>query len=170
MPFHIRDARSDDIPAIAELHVETFNETHRGGRTGGPSYELRERQWRDAFAMTDGSWFCFLVEDETGKLVGFAKGMAHDGGVPGFQAELNKIYVLRRLHRRGIGRLLLDNVARRFLHHGVTSMLLFGEATNPSNGFYERFGAERLYSERGEFHGGYGWRDLNTLVAALKPS
>ena len=43
-------------------------------------------------------------------------------------------------------------------------MLLFGEATNPSNGFYEAFGAERLYSSAGEFHGGYGWRDLQLLA------
>lgn len=34
----------------------------------------------------------------------------------------------------------------------------------PSNGFYEAFGAERLYGPAGEFSGGYGWRDLNTLV------
>jgi len=39
-------------------------------------------------------------------------------------------------------------------------MLLFGDAANPSNGFYEAFGAERLYSADGEFHGGYDWRDL----------
>ena len=94
----------------------------------------------------------------------FAKGTPHDGGVPGFAGELNKIYVLRRVHRQGVGRLLLCTVARRFLDQGVTSMLLFGEATNPSNGFYERFGAERLYSDRGEFHGAYGWRDLQLLV------
>ena len=73
--------------------------------------------------------------------------------------------VLRRLHGQGIGRLLLCSVAHRFLERGVTSMLLFGEATNPSNGFYEAFGAERLHSERGEFHGAYGWRDLSVLVA-----
>jgi GNAT superfamily N-acetyltransferase len=82
----------------------------------------------------------------------------------GFAGELNKIYVLRRVHRQGVGRLLLCNVARRFLREGVTSMLLFGEATNPSNAFYEAFGAERLYSDSGEFNGGYGWRDLHVLV------
>jgi GNAT superfamily N-acetyltransferase len=134
MPFVIRDATADDVPALARVHVQTFNETHRHGQSGGPSYELRERQW-------------------------------HDGGVPGFSGELNKIYVLARLHRHGVGRLLLCRVAHRFLQQGVTSMLLFGEATNPSNGFYEVFGAERLYSETGEFHGGYGWRDLHMLVA-----
>lgn len=164
MAFHIRDAREGEVSALARLHVQTFNETHRRGRSGGPSYELRERQWREAFEVRDGSWFCFVVEDNSGELVGFAKGTPHDGGVPGFVGELNKIYVLRRFHRQGIGRLLLCNVARRFLDRGVTSMLLFGEATNPSNGFYEAFGAERLYSPAGEFHGGYGWRDLRFLA------
>jgi GNAT superfamily N-acetyltransferase len=146
------------------LHVQTFNETHRGGRSGGPSYALRERQWRETFAVTDGSWFCFVVEDDNGELVAFAKGTPHDGSVPGFAGELNKIYALQRVHRQGVGRLLLGNVAHRFLGQGVTSMLLFGEATNPSNGFYEAFGAERLYGGNGEFHGGYGWRDLRVLV------
>jgi GNAT superfamily N-acetyltransferase len=144
--------------------VQTFNETHRGGRSGGPTCELRERQWRESFAVTDGSWWCFVVEDDTGELVAFAKGTRHDGGVPGFVGELNKIYALQRVHRQGVGRLLLCNVARRFLSEGVNSMLLFGEATSPSNGFYEAFGAERLYSDKGEFHGGYGWRNLQVLV------
>src|SRR5262245_37802029 len=74
MPFHIRDANPDDVPALARLHVQTFNEAHRGGRSGGPTYEIRERQWREAFTVTDGSWFCFVVEDGAGDLVGFAKG------------------------------------------------------------------------------------------------
>ena len=89
-----------------------------------------------------------------GELVAFAKGTLHDGGVPGFAGELNKIYVLRRYHRQGIGRLLVAHVARRFLDQGVGSMLLFGDARSPSNGFYERLGAERLLSAGGEFHGG----------------
>ncbi len=168
MAFHIRCATKDDVPALARLHVQTFTETHRGGRAGGPTYALRERQWREAFDVTDGSWFCFVVEDDGGEMVGFAKGTPHDGGVPGFAGELNKIYVLRRFHRQGVGRLLLCNVARRFVEQDVTSMLLFGEAASPSNGFYEVLGAERLYSDTGEFHGGYGWRDLRALVAACQ--
>jgi ribosomal protein S18 acetylase RimI-like enzyme len=164
MPFTIRDATPADVPALAKLHVQTFNETHCAGPNNGPSYELREQQWRAAFRVTDGSWFCFVVEEDAAGLVAFAKGTPHDGGVPGFAGELNKIYALRRVHRQGVGRLLLCHVARRFLDQGVTSMLLFGEATNPSNGFYEAFGAERLYSGTGEFHGAYGWRDLHLLV------
>jgi ribosomal protein S18 acetylase RimI-like enzyme len=170
MTFQLRDARQSDIPALARLHVQTFNETHQDGRGGGPSEELRRGQWREAFATTNSYWFALVVEDDSGELVGFSKGTLHDGGVPGFVGELNKIYVLRRLHRRGIGRLLLYNVAKRFVEQGITSMLLFGDATNPSNGFYELFGAERLYSASGEFHGGYGWRDLNSLIAKCESS
>jgi ribosomal protein S18 acetylase RimI-like enzyme len=165
MSFKIRDAKLEDIRALARLHVQTFNETHCGGRPDGPTYELRERQWREAFAGSVDNWFCFVVENDSGEFIAFAKGIPHDGGVPGFTGELNKIYVLRSFHRRGIGKLLLCHVARRFVERGVTPMLLFGEATNPSNGFYEAFGAERLYARNGEFHGGYGWRDLNMLLA-----
>jgi hypothetical protein len=28
----------------------------------GPTYEIREWQWREAFAKADGSWFCFVVD------------------------------------------------------------------------------------------------------------
>jgi GNAT superfamily N-acetyltransferase len=97
-------------------------------------------------------------------LVGFAKGTPHDGSVPGYQGELNKIYILRRYHRLGLGRRLLADVARRFLEREISSMLLFGDAKNPSNGFYEAMGGERLISSGGEFHGGYGWHDLNDLM------
>src|SRR5512142_607824 len=148
-PIRIRDAQPDDIPALAALHVATFKEAH--GRHGAPSFELREAQWRTAFER-ETNWFCYVAETPNGRLVGFAKGTLHDGGVPGFQGELNKIYVLREWHRHGIGRALVQHVAQRFLAQGITSMLLFGDARNPANGFYEHLGAERLFSAEGEFH------------------
>ena len=161
--IEIREPGASDVPALAMLHVATFKEAH--GPIGAPSYEVRERQWRTALEDR-AAWFSYVAQAADGELVGFAKGTLHDGGVPGFQGELNKIYVLRRWHRRGIGRRLVQQVAQRFLRQGVTSMLLFGDARNPSNGFYERLGAERIHSPEGEFHGCYGWRDLRPLVAA----
>ena len=159
-PFRIRNATPDDLVPLAQLHVDTFKETH--GRLGAPTLELRESQWRAAFDRQD-DWFCHVAETPDGTLIGFAKGTLHDGGVPGFGGELNKIYVLRDWHRRGIGRQLVEQVARTFLARGIDSMLLFGDARSPSNGFYERLGAERILSPQGEFHGGYGWRDLRRL-------
>ncbi|MBC7872390.1 MAG: hypothetical protein H7Y01_00265 [Ferruginibacter sp.] len=40
-------------------------------------------------------------------------------------------------------------------------------AQNPSCGFHEASGGERLYAKNGEFHGGYCWRDLNKLAEVV---
>ncbi len=93
---------------------------------------------------TNPDWFCFVISCQDVGLIGIAKGEPHIAGVPGFAGELNKIYLLREYHRRGLGRRLIGHVSRRFLTQGIDSMLLFGDASNPSNGFYEALGAERL--------------------------
>src|SRR5262249_9235447 len=111
-----------------------------------------------------GSWFCIVIEGPTGELIGFAKGQRYSHlDQPDFAGELNKIYLLREYHRRGLGRLLLGHVARRFLSQGISSMLLFGDARNPSNRFLEALGADGLFAVNDEFHGGSGWRDLRRL-------
>lgn len=163
--FIIREATPADIPALAALHVKTWSETYWNVRHP-PNYELREYQWREQFQKQDGKWFCFVVEDRSGALVGFAKGVAYaSNDLPGYSGELNKIYLLRDYQRLGLGRRLVGHVARRFLSLGISSMVLFGVAQNPSCGFHEALGGERLLSKEGEFHGGYGWRDLQRLAS-----
>lgn len=159
--FQFRAATARDVSALAQLHVTTFVETHGGP---GPTCAVRERQWREAFAQRSDDWFCVVIVRPDGELVGFAKGAPHHD-ISGYAGELNKIYILRQYHRCGLGRRLLGEVSRRFLANGITSMLLFGDARNPSNGFYERMGAERLFAPNGDFHGGYGWRDVRPLAA-----
>jgi len=164
----IRDATAADVPALARLHVTTWNDTHLAPfEKGGPTYETREWQWREAFKVTDGSWFCLVIEGRNGELIGFAKGVpyAHPDQ-PAYAGELSKIYLLREYHRRGLGRRLFGHVARRFLGQGVSSMLLFGVEGSPACRFYEALGGERLRSPEGESReGNYGWRDLRTLAA-----
>jgi ribosomal protein S18 acetylase RimI-like enzyme len=131
---NIREATSADVTALARLHVTTFNETHAPGLMDGPTYDLREYQWRRAFQSADGRWFCLVIEDANGELIGFAKGQGYaHTDQPDFAGELNKIYVIRKYHRRGLGRRLLGHVARRFLSRGISSMLLFGDARSSSN-------------------------------------
>jgi len=76
----IREAMAADIPALARLHVITWNATYVPFLMKGPSYEVRERQWREAFARNDPGWFCF-VERSDGELVGFAQGNKSDHNV-----------------------------------------------------------------------------------------
>jgi ribosomal protein S18 acetylase RimI-like enzyme len=157
--FTIREATADDVPALAYLHVTTFIETHGGH---GPTYALRESQWREAFAQPETDWFCYVIMAEDGSWA--LQKERRRRTIEGYGGELNKIYLLRKFHRRGLGRRLLGHVSRRFLAEGITSMLLFGDAHNPLNGFYEALGATRLLSPEGKFHGGYGWSDLQALA------
>ena len=161
--FNIRKATADDVTALAALHVLTFNETH--GAFNSPTVETRRWQWQKIFENEDDSWFCFVIEKEDGDLIGFAKGQSYNhADLPDFSGELNKIYLLRKYHKLGLGRKLICSVANEFMLRGIFSMLLFGDANNPSNGFYERMGAEKLFAKNGDFHGGYGWPNLQKLA------
>ena len=160
--FRFRPATVTDVPALARLHVATFVETHGGP---GPSSAVRERQWSEAFSQRSDDWFCVVIVSPDGELVGFAKGVPHDD-IPGYNGELNKIYILRQYHRLGLGRRLLGEVSRRFLASGITSMLFFGDPQNRSNGFYERMGAENTVEPDGRVNrGSFVWRDLPALAA-----
>ena len=156
----IREATAADIPALARLHVTTWNDTYAPMGMKGPSVAIRTQQWREAFANVDGSWFCFVVENPVGELVGFAKANRSDHTEYG--GELNKIYLLREVQRLGLGRRLVGHVARRFLDQGITSMWLFGDARNPSRNAWIALGAIKTDDDPG--NGNYGWRDLRRLA------
>lgn len=156
----IREAVPADIPALTALHVELWNATYPRYQPK-PTIEIRLAQWEHAFAAEHG-WFCLLVVRPDGELIGFAKGIPADH--PGFDGELSKIYLRWEYHGLGLGRRLMEHVARRFIEQGVTSMILFAEPTNPSCGFYEAMGGELIPDEDGRVHGAYGWRDLSGLA------
>jgi L-amino acid N-acyltransferase YncA len=165
----IREATREDIPSLVALHVKTWKETYWNVKNP-PTYGIREQQWRDQFQVTDGSWFCFVVENRKGELVGFAKGKTYKhSDLSDFAGELSKIYLLREYQRLGLGRRLVGCVARRFLSQGINTMVLFGIPQNPSCAFHEALGGERLFAKNGEFHGGYGWRDLQKLARSCSP-
>jgi GNAT superfamily N-acetyltransferase len=158
--LRIREAVAADIPALARLHVATWNATYAPMLMKGPPVAVRERQWREAFATQDDSWFCFVVVDSRGELVGFAKGKRSEH--PEYAGELNKIYLLRGYQRMGLGRRLVGHVARRFLSQGITSMWLCGDARNPSSLVWQALGAVKTDADPG--NGNYGWRDLERLA------
>jgi GNAT superfamily N-acetyltransferase len=165
--FIIREATAADIPALVGVHVTAWNATYPG-YPSPPTRALREGQWRAAFRTDDADWFCFVVEREDGELVGFAQANRYaQPDQPDYAGQLNKIYLLRDYQRLGLGRRLMEHVARRFLDQGITSMLLFADAGNPSCAFYEALGGEKLRAPDGTVaEANYGWRDLRRLAAA----
>jgi ribosomal protein S18 acetylase RimI-like enzyme len=155
-----RDAEAADIPALAELHVTTWNATYN--TTRGPTIATRTWQWNQVFAREQRRDFILVLEDRNGRLIGFTWGKPHEGE---FEGNLSKIYLRWEYHGLGLGRRMLAETARRFLERGIHSFVLFAELSNPTLGFYDRMAGERLVDEQGRFDGAYGWRDLKALVA-----
>jgi ribosomal protein S18 acetylase RimI-like enzyme len=158
-----REARLTDVPALAELHVTTWNATYNV-TVGGPTVATRAWQWTQILANPLHGEFILLIENPKGRLVGFLRAKkAKDGE---WQGNLSKIYLRWEYHGLGLGRQMMGRVARWFIAHGVENFVLFAERSNPTIGFYDRLGGERLLDEHGQFHGGYGWRDLRKLSEA----
>lgn len=154
-----RDAVAADIPALAELHVTTWNATYN--TTRGPTVATRTGQWNQVFAKKDRQDFVLVLEDREGRLIGFTFGIPQDGE---FQGQLSKIYLRWEYHGLGLGRRMMAETAQRFLERGIHSFILFAELSNPTLGFYDRMGGERLLDDRGQFSGAYAWRDVRTLI------
>jgi L-amino acid N-acyltransferase YncA len=168
--FTIRDATFADIDKLIALHVQAWNETYWMVKHKA-TYATREYQWHEQFKITDGTWFCLVVEDKNGNLVGFAKGRHYShSDLPAYKGELNKLYLLLPYQRLGLGKKLVCAIARRFISQGITSMVLFGAPENPSCAFHEKMGGKKLYAKNAEFHGGYGWVDLNLMVKSNYPA
>ncbi|WP_305672607.1 GNAT family N-acetyltransferase [Algoriphagus sp.] len=168
-PFYYREATANDISKLAKIHSIAWRETYEvlnpQANFNYPSAELREHQWQEAFKNLDGSWFCYVAENTNSEIIGFAKGKRYNStDLPGFAGELNKIYLLRSYHKKGIGLKLLGQVVKKFIEMDIFSMVLFSEPQNPTGRFFEKLGAEKIYAKNGEFHGGYGWTDLKKLA------
>ncbi len=154
-----RDAVAADIPALSELHVTTWNATYN--TTRGPTVATRSWQWGMVFEKEHRRDFVLVLEDRNGRLIGFTWGRPHEGE---FEGELSKIYLRWEYHGLGLGRRMMAETAQRFLDRGIHSFILFAELSNPTLGFYDRMGGERLLDDRGQFGGGYGWRDVTALL------
>ncbi|MES2004948.1 MAG: GNAT family N-acetyltransferase [Bacteroidota bacterium] len=151
--FVIREATPIDIPKLASLHVITWADTYPEVKKP-PTFEIREWQWKEQFNKNDNNWFCFVIENEKTDLIGFSKGIKEKNG-----GDLNKIYLLKKYHGQGLGKLLMQQTVRRFLSMGVKIMWVVAEPNNPTCAFYENMGGVR---KQGTDPGVavYVWRDL----------
>jgi GNAT superfamily N-acetyltransferase len=158
--FILREATVEDIPDLAELHVTAWNDAY-APLMSGPSVEIREMQWRQAFDKP-AAWFCFVLVRPDGRLVGFAKGVFRpDHEISG---ELNKLFLARDYQRLGLGRRLVKEVAHRFRSAGINVMAAYVDPRNPSCGFFERIGGRWLIEPDGETNFcWYVWQDLAPL-------
>ena len=144
--YVIREASERDTFAMAKVNVDTrrtcyvsFYPMHL---LNSMSYEKTEKAWRSVLWENPdppGS-FAYVAETTNGQVIGIAIAGPEKSADTAYLGELYVLYVLPEHHHHGIGRRLVFAVARRLLSTGISNMLIWVLANNPSRAFYEALG------------------------------
>lgn len=171
----IRHGRTEDIPGIAKVHVDSWKTTYRGivpdSYLSSLDIEEREESWKQIFAAGFAESVLLAAENEQGEVVGFASGGRERTGKYPYSGELYAIYLLEEYQRRGIGRKLFSELASRLIDKGYSSMLVWVLADNPCRPFYESFHPVQVDEETIEIGGtplqeiAFAWSDITGLAA-----
>ena len=177
--MHIRLAQPSDAGGIARVHVDSWRSTYRGivpdNYLAGLSYEQRENYWRSILThRSETPQWIYVAELDAGTIVGFACGGIEREQNPVYRGELYAIYLLADHQKQGIGRGLMQAVARSLVDAGTDSMLVWVLAENPSRAFYQSLGGQYVREKPitiGDVtltEVAYGWRDLQSLMNPLQ--
>lgn len=176
----LRRATLDDAEAIAAVRVESWQATYRGMIPDNYLDEMRVEdsmlQWRQILqAMSQAEdRICVYVAESEGHIIGFASCMMLPEPKLGMQAELTAVYLRSAWQRSGIGRRMVQKVARTLQAQGAESLLVWVISGNSiARNFYEELGGAQLIVQAFSWDGmdlmevGYGWRDLSVLMASV---
>ncbi len=176
MNIAIRAATPADALAIAQVRVDAWRTTYKGMIPGAYLAAMKVEDsaalWEKVLTAGPNSASVFVAANSDG-VVGFAAGNMLSERKHGLDAELSAVYLIRDAQRAGIGRRLVGTVAAAQRAHGATGLIAWVIAGNKAaRAFYEMLGGELLIEQPFTWDGmdmveaGYGWRDLDALVAA----
>ena len=178
--MQIRLAHINDADGLARVRVDSWRVAYKGivpdEHLASLSYEKSASRWRESLSNANSASFVYVAQDDDGTIIGFASGGPERDGDPNYLGELYTIYLHPDYLRQGIGRQLAQTVARRLIEMGLSSMLVWVLAQNPSRQFYEALGGKYLYKKTIEIGGAslidvaYGWLDIHTLAQMEIPS
>jgi ribosomal protein S18 acetylase RimI-like enzyme len=140
----IRPARTDDAPAIARVHVDSWRSAYQElvpqSYLQGLSYQRREERFRDALAS--GAEETYVVELDQG-IVGFLTlGAARDPDLDASRTgEIWGIYISPGCWHMGIGKRLAGKAERILKSRGYEQAVLWVlEGNRQARRFYEAIG------------------------------
>jgi ribosomal protein S18 acetylase RimI-like enzyme len=167
----IRPAKVEDSPAIARVHVASWQSTYRGMLPDEFLASLSETGYAERWkrVIGDGSSKVYVAEDG-GEVVGFASGGRERAGEKGYVGELYAIYVIDEAQRRGFGRELLRASVAGLRELGLDDMIIWVLRDNqPARSFYERLGGVYVRAQPITIgpatleEVSYGWRRLDDV-------
>lgn len=169
----IREAKKEDLLAIAKVHVDSNRTTYKGIMSeeylAGLCYDNKADSWNKRLFGENSAEFMYVAEDDAGNIVGFASASLIRTHAL-YERELYAIYILEEYQRKGIGRLLVRAIGTKLWEDNVRFMILWTLHDGPASRFYEHLGG-RVVDEATVSKGGAGlrinayvWEDISCLL------
>lgn len=168
--MNIRPSEKSDAHAMSCIYVQTWQDTYLGVVPFAYLYGMSVDQHEQAFLKElASSQILSYVAEDYGRVVGFTTGgfERHDDTI--YSGEIYTLYVLKNYQRKGIGRKLVESLARRLNHFGIYSMLVQVLKQNPYRNFYRKMNGVHLGTHGMPFAGevlyveSYGWIDTSLI-------
>ncbi|GEM_PF-947507 len=175
MDIELRPVGVDDARSLAEI-LKRSNEVFRGSVPDAVlDYPLEESEtnWlkRLRQGFDDRDFILLAVDQDNNEVVGHCWGCPADAD-SSYAGELKQIGIVPEYQRQGIGRLMLQTVAKKLAQQAMASMCVHVLAINPNRKFYEHLGARYVSQYMFDWDGFktlsyiYGWDDTSHLIAA----
>lgn len=176
----IRQATTDDIPAIAALHIAGWKGAYGGivdqAYLDSLSVEKRIADWTGWLAAGESDVFiAYDGETPSGFVVTGRTKTPPPGSSPirpSHSGEIYALYLAPDYWRRGIGTALIKHAARNLKDKKHSTICLWVlDANARAKSFYEKMGGQRLGGKMIEIGPStlkevcYGWRDTSALRA-----
>ncbi|AWZ48496.1 GNAT family N-acetyltransferase [Clostridiaceae bacterium 14S0207] len=170
----VRKAEKDDVYDISKIHVDTWKSAYKNiipnEYLGNRSYDKQVDKWnKRLFQNEDTKEFMLLAEDENGQVIGFSSASINEEGSE-FDSTLYTLYVRQDYQKKGIGKLLVKEVASKLQSLGAESMILWTFAKNDASNFYKHIGGIKDKNKIVNIGGinmveiSYVWEDISTLI------
>lgn len=170
----IAKAVFEDAKAIASVHVESWKQAYRGiidqDFLDNLKEENRLKMWKESLSSKKDDEVVYVAKNKEGDIIGFASFGKERTERYGVDGELYAVYLLEDYKGEKIGTKLFRAGVEHMRNVGMTSLLVWVLADNPSRKFYESFKPEKA----GEEHIKIGkkdyvelafvWKDLNSLL------
>lgn len=178
--IQLRRASLADARAIASIRIECWRASYRNlipaAYLDNMSIEESAAQWSTILAMLPEKEqkVCVFVAEVDGQVIGFVSSTILESPKKGLHAELSGVYLQPAWQRCGIGKRMVQKVARNLQAMGVNSLLTWVLAENhAARHFFEELGALKLdqqaynWDELELMEISYGWNDLSVLLASV---
>lgn len=168
--LRIRPARLQDIPQIAQVHIQSWRETYTGilpeAFIAAQTPEKRLHDWRQCLEHQANVWV-WVAESEA-HIVGFVSGGPERTGNPDYPGEIYALYLLAAWQKQGWGGKLLRTGFSLLYQQGFRTALIWVVSENiRACQFYLRQGGQPGPERRLQIMGhevserAYLWSHLN---------